>query len=156
MTIRENISKLLKEAMIKKDIKLTNTLRLILAAVKDKDISSRSIGNFTGINETEIISLLQNMIKQRNASIGMYIQGKRDDLVKIEEDEIEIISCFLPEQLSENEMNHIIANTIKSCGANSIKDMGKVINLIKDEYNGKMDFGFVSKIINGFLNVNSV
>jgi uncharacterized protein len=147
MTIRENISKLLKEAMIKKDIKLTNTLRLILAAVKDKDISSRSIGNFTGINETEIISLLQNMIKQRNASIGMYIQGKRDDLVKIEEDEIEIISNFLPEQLSENEMNHIITNTIKSCGANSIKDMGKVINLIKDEYNGKMDFGAVSKVI---------
>ena len=147
MTIRENISKLLKEAMIKKDIKLTNTLRLILAAVKDKDISSRSIGNFTGINETEIISLLQNMIKQRNASIEMYIQGQRSDLVKIEEDEIEIISNFLPEQLSENEMNDIITNTIKSCGANSIKDMGKVINLIKDEYNGKMDFGAVSKVI---------
>tara|TARA_B100000767_G_scaffold18929_1_gene17363 strand:+ start:356 stop:820 length:465 start_codon:yes stop_codon:yes gene_type:complete len=147
MTIRENISKLLKEAMIKKDIKLTNTLRLILAAVKDKDISSRSIGNFTGINETEIISLLQNMIKQRNASIEMYIQGKRDDLIKIEEDEIEIISNFLPEQLSENEMNDIITNTIKSSGANSIKDMGKVINLIKDEYNGKMDFGAVSKVI---------
>ena len=147
MTIRENISKLLKEAMIKKDIKLTNTLRLILAAVKDKDISSRSIGNFTGINETEIISLLQNMIKQRNASIEMYIQGKRDDLIKIEEDEIEIISNFLPEQLSENEMNDIITNTIKSSGANSIKDMGKVINLIKNEYNGKMDFGAVSKVI---------
>ena len=147
MTIRENISKLLKEAMIKKDIKLTNTLRLVLAAVKDKDISSRSIGNFTGINETEIISLLQNMIKQRNASIEMYIQGKRDDLIKIEEDEIEIISNFLPEQLSENEMNDIITNTIKSSGANSIKDMGKVINLIKDEYNGKMDFGAVSKVI---------
>ena len=147
MTIRENISKLLKEAMITKDIKLTNTLRLILAAVKDKDISSRSIGNFTGINETEIISLLQNMIKQRNASIEMYIQGKRDDLVKIEEDEIEIISNFLPEQLSENEMNDIITNTIKSSGANSIKDMGKVINLIKDEYNGKMDFGAVSRVI---------
>ncbi|MDC0531308.1 GatB/YqeY domain-containing protein, partial [Alphaproteobacteria bacterium] len=122
-------------------------LRLILAAVKDKDISSRSIGNFTGINETEIISLLQNMIKQRNASIEMYIQGKRDDLIKIEEDEIEIISNFLPEQLSENEMNDIITNTIKSSGANSIKDMGKVINLIKDEYNGKMDFGAVSKVI---------
>ena len=151
MTIRENISKLLKEAMIKKDIKLTNTLRLILAAVKDKDISSRSIGNFTGINETEIISLLQNMIKQRNASIEMYIQGKRDDLIKIEEDEIEIISNFLPEQLSENEMNDIITNTIKSSGANSIKDMGKVINLIKNEYNGKMDFGAVSKIIKAKL-----
>ena len=147
MIIRENISKLLKEAMIKKDMKLTNTLRLVLAAVKDKDISSRSNGNSNGINETEIISLLQNMIKQRNVSIEMYIQGKRDDLVKIEEDEIKIISNFLPEQLSQNEIDDVIIHTIKSSGANSIKDMGKVINLIKDEYNGKMDFGAVSKII---------
>ena len=147
MTIRENISKLLKEAMIKKDMKLTNTLRLVLAAVKDKDISSRSNGNSNGINEAEIISLLQNMIKQRNVSIEMYIQGKRDDLVKIEEDEIKIISNFLPEQLSQNEIDDVIIHTIKLSGANSIKDMGKVINLIKDEYNGKMDFGAVSKII---------
>ena len=151
MTIRENISKLLKEAMINKDITLTNTLRLILAAVKDKDISARSKSNSEGINETEIISLLQNMIKQRNSSIEMYIQGKRDDLVKIEEDEIKIISNFLPEQLSENEINDIITNSIRSSGAKSIKDMGKVINLIKNEYNGKMDFGVVSKIIKAKL-----
>lgn len=151
MTIRENISKLLKEAMINKDITLTNTLRLILAAVKDKDISARSKSNSEGINETEIISLLQNMIKQRNASIEMYIQGKRDDLVKIEENEIKIISNFLPEQLSENEINDIITNSIRLSGAKSIRDMGKVINLIKEEYNGKMDFGVVSKIIKSKL-----
>ena len=147
MTIRENISKLLKEAMIKKDMKLTNTLRLVLAALKDKDISSRINGNSTGINETEIISLLQNMIKQRNVSIEMYIQGKRDDLVKIEEDEIKVISNFLPEQLSQSEIDDVIIKTIQSSGASSIKDIGKVINLIKDEYNGKMDFGVVSKLI---------
>lgn len=151
MTIRENISKLLKEAMINKDITLTNTLRLIIAAVKDKDISARSKSNSEGINETEIISLLQNMIKQRNASIEMYIQGKRDDLVKVEEDEIKIISNFLPEQLSENEINDIITNSIRSSEAKSIRDMGKVINLIKEEYNGKMDFGVVSKIIKAKL-----
>ena len=151
MTIREKISKLLKEAMINKDTKLTNTLRLILAAVKDKDISLRGKGNSSNINEEEIISLLQNMIKQRNVSIDMYIQGKRDDLVKVEEDEIQIISNFLPEQLSEDEINDIIVNKIKSSGANSIKDMGKVINLIKNEYNGKMDFGAVSKIIKAKL-----
>ena len=151
MTIREKISKLLKEAMINKDITLTNTLRLILAAVKDKDISARSKSNSEGINETEIISLLQNMIKQRNAYIEMYIQGKRDDLVKVEEDEIKIISNFLPEQLSENEINDIITNSIRSSGAKSIKDIGKVINLIKEEYNGKMDFGVVSKIIKSKL-----
>ena len=147
MTIRENISKLLKEAMIKKNVKLTNTLRLILAGVKDKDISARSSGNLSGVNDTEIILLLQNMIKQRKASIEMYIQGKRDDLVKIEEDEIKIIFDLLPEQLSENEINEIIINTIKSSGSNSIKDMGKVINLIKDKYNGKIDFGAASKVI---------
>ena len=147
MIIRENISKLLKEAMKKKDIKLTSTLRLILAAIKDKDIIARSNNNSKGVNETEIVSLLQNMIKQRNASIKMYIQGKRDDLVKIEEDEIKIISNFLPEQLSQNEIDDVIIKTIHSSGANSIKDMGKVINLIRNEYNGKMDFGVVSKII---------
>jgi uncharacterized protein len=147
MNIRENISKSLKEAMIKKDIKLTSTLRLILAALKDKDISARSNDNLGAINESEIISLLQNMIKQRNVSIEMYIQGNRDDLVKIEEDEIAIISDFLPEQLSKNEIDEIIINVIKSSGASSIKDMGKVINLIKQQYNGKMDFGAVSKII---------
>ena len=151
MTIRENISKLLKEAMINKDITLTNTLRLILAGIKDKDISARSKSHYEGINETEIISLLQNMIKQRNASIEMYIQGKRDDLVKIEENEIKIISNFLPEQLSENEINDIITNSIRSSEAKSIRDMGKVINLIKEEYNGKMDFGVVSKIIKSKL-----
>jgi uncharacterized protein YqeY len=151
MTIRENISKLLKEAMINKDITLTNTLRLIVAAIKDKDISARSKSNSEGINETEIISLLQNMIKQRNASIEMYIQGKRDDLVKIEENEIKIISNFLPEPLSENEINDIITNSIRSSGAKTIRDMGKVINLIKEEYNGKMDFGVVSKIIKSKL-----
>ena len=151
MTIRENISKLLKEAMINKDITLTNTLRLILASVKDKDISARSKSNSEGINETEIISLLQNMIKQRKASIEMYIQGKRDDLVKVEENEIKIISNFLPEQLSENEINDIITNSIRSSEAKSIRDMGKVINLIKEEYNGKMDFGVVSKIIKAKL-----
>ena len=137
--------------MINKDITLINTLRLILAAVKDKDISARSKNNSEGINETEIISLLQSMIKQRNASIEMYIQGKRDDLVKIEENEIKIISNFLPEQLSENEINDIITNSIRSSGAKSIKDMGKVINLIKDEFNGKMDFAVVSKIIKAKL-----
>ena len=147
MTIRENISRLLKESMIKKNVKLTNTLRLILAGVKDKDISARSSGNLSGVNDTEIILLLQNMIKQRKASIEMYIQGKRDDLVKIEEDEIKIIFDLLPEQLSENEINEIIINTIKSSDSNSIKDMGKVINLIKDKYNGKIDFGVASKII---------
>ena len=147
MTIRENVSIELKELMKRKDVNVVNTLRLIIAAIKDKDIVAKGNGNSLGISDKEVISLLQTMIKQRNASIEMYIKGNRADLAKKEEDEIEIIVSFLPEQLSEIEIDGIIDKTIETSGANSIKDMGKVINLIKNNYNGRMDFGIVSKII---------
>ena len=147
MTIRENVSIELKEAMKKKDVDVVNTLRLVIAAIKEKDIVAKGKGNSSGISEKEVISTLQTMIKQRNASVEMYIKGKREDLAKKEENEIEIISSFLPTQLSEKEIDDIISVTIKSSEAKSIKDMGKVINLIKNSYNGRMDFGVVSKII---------
>ena len=151
MTIREDVKNKLKEAMIKKDIALISTLRLVIASIKDKDIIAKGNGNDIGINDEEIISLLQTMIKQRKSSIDMYLEGKRDDLAKKEENEIEIISKFLPKQLSKEEINIIIDATINSCGASSIKDMGLVVKLIKSEYNGKMDFGNVSKIIKSKL-----
>ena len=151
MTIREDVKNKLKEAMIKKDIALISTLRLVIASIKDKDIIAKGNGNDIGINDEEIISLLQTMIKQRKSSIDMYLEGKRDDLAKKEENEIEIISKFLPKQLSKEEINIIIDSTISSCGASSMKDMGLVVKLIKSEYNGKMDFGNVSKIIKSKL-----
>tara|TARA_B100000989_G_C19512278_1_gene459754 strand:- start:1048 stop:1512 length:465 start_codon:yes stop_codon:yes gene_type:complete len=151
MTIREDVKKKLKEAMKKKDIALISTLRLVIASIKDKDIIAKGKGNNIGINNEEIISLLQTMIKQRKSSIDIYLEGKRDDLAKKEENEIEIISNFLPKQLSNEEINIIIDATISSCGASSMKDMGLVIKLIKNEYNGKMDFGNVSKIIKNKL-----
>ena len=151
MTIREDVKNKLKEAMIKKDIALISTLRLVIASIKDKDIIAKGNGNDIGINDEEIISLLQTMIKQRKSSIDMYLKGKRDDLAKKEENEIEIISKFLPKQLSKEEINIIIDATISSCGASSMKDMGLVVKLIKSEYNGKMDFGNVSKIIKSKL-----
>ena len=151
MTIREDVKNKLKEAMIKKDIALISTLRLVIASIKDKDIIAKGNGNDIGINDEEIISLLQTMIKQRKSSIDMYLKGKRDDLAKKEENEIEIISKFLPKQLSKEEINIIIDSTISSCGASSMKDMGLVVKLIKSEYNGKMDFGNVSKIIKSKL-----
>ena len=151
MTIREDVKNKLKEAMIKKDIALISTLRLVIASIKDKDIIAKGNGNDIGINDEEIISLLQTMIKQRKSSIDMYLEGKRDDLAKKEENEIEIISKFLPKQLSKEEINIIIDATINSCGASSMKDMGLVVKLIKSEYNGKMDFGNVSKIIKSKL-----
>ena len=147
MTVRENVSIELKESMKRKDVDVVNTLRLVIAAIKEKDIVAKGNGNLLGISDKEVISLLQTMIKQRNASIEMYIKGKRDDLAKKEENEIEIISSFLPAQLSAKEIDNIIITTIKSSEAKSIKDMGKVINLIKNSYNGRMDFGVVSKII---------
>ena len=133
--------------MIKKNVELISALRLVIASIKDRDIIAKGKGNDSGINDDEIISLLQTMIKQRKSSIDMYLEGKREDLAKKEQNEIEIISKFLPKQLSKEEINNIIDMTIKSCEASSMKDMGKVINLLKKKYNGEMNFGDVSKIV---------
>ena len=151
MTIREDIKNNLKEAMIKKNVDLISALRLVIASIKDRDIIAKGKGNDSGINDEEIISLLQTMIKQRKSSIDMYLEGKREDLAKKEKNEIEIISKFLPKQLSKEEINNIIDMTIKSCEASSMKDMGKVINLLKKKHNGEMDFGDVSKIVKSKL-----
>ena len=151
MTIREDIKNNLKEAMIKKNVDLISALRLVIASIKDRDIIAKGKGNDTGINDEEIISLLQSMIKQRKSSIEMYLEGKREDLAKKEQNEIDIISKFLPKQLSKEEINNIIDMTIKSCEASSMKEMGKVIKLLKEKHNGEMDFGAVSKIVKSKL-----
>ena len=147
MSIRQNVSTALKVAMIKKNVRLINTLRLIIAAIKDRDIILKGNGNSSGIDEIEITLLMQTMIKQRNASIVLFKQGIREDLVKIEEDEILIISSFLPEQLSEQEIEDAVLNAIKLTKSESMKDMGKVISLMKQDYIGKMDFRIVSRIV---------
>ena len=147
MNIRQNVFSALKAAMIKKDAKVISTLRLIMAAIKDKDIVLKGNGDASGIDETAIILLMQTMIKQRNASIVLFKQGIREDLVKIEEDEILIISSFLPEQLSEQEIEDAVLNAIKLTKSESMKDMGKVIGLMKQDYIGKMDFRIVSRIV---------
>ena len=144
MNIREKVSKNLKEAMINKDTNLISTLRLILAGIKERDIISKGKGHDSEVNDKEIISLLQTMIKQRKGSIELYVKGNRVDLAKKEEYEIEIISNFLPSQLSKQEIEEVINKTIKSSEFNSMKDMGKVIKIIKEQYDGMMDFGFVS------------
>ena len=146
MSIREEITNQLKEAMINKNTNLVNTLRLIKASIKDKDIIAK--GNGKGdISDQEIISVLQTMIKQRKASIDMYLSGNREDLVKKEENEIEIISNFLPQQLSLQEIDIIINDMIISSGASSIKNIGDVIKLIKEKYDGRIDLGLASKLI---------
>ena len=147
INIRKKIFIDLKAAMIKKDAKVISTLRLIMAAIKDKDIVLKGNGDASGIDETAIILLMQTMIKQRNASIVLFKQGIREDLVKIEEDEILIISSFLPKQFNEQEIEDAVVNAIKLTQSVSIKDMGKVINLMKQDYIGKMDFRIVSTIV---------
>jgi len=146
MSIREEITNQLKDAMINKNTNLVNTLRLIKASIKDKDIIAK--GNGKGdVTDQEIISVLQTMIKQRKASVDMYLSGNREDLVKKEESEIEIISNFLPEQLSSQEIETIINELIISSGASSIKNIGDVIKLIKEKYEGRIDLGVASKLI---------
>ena len=147
MIIREKVKKNLKEAMIKKDTNLISILRLILAAIKERDIISKGKGHDSEVNDKEILSLLQTMIKQRKGSIELYIKGNRLDLAKKEEYEIETISNFLPSQLSKQEIDKIINKTIKSSEFNSIRDMGKVIKIIKEQYDGMMDFGYVSNVV---------
>ena len=146
MSIREEITNQLKDAMINKNTNLVNTLRLIKASIKDKDIIAK--GNGKGdVTDQEIISVLQTMIKQRKASIDMYLSGNREDLVKKEESEIEIISNFLPDQLSSQEIETIINELIISSGTSSIKNIGDVIKLVKEKYEGRIDLGVASKLI---------
>ena len=149
--MREKLNSELKSSIINKNVVAVKTLRLIIAAIKDRDIVVRSSGNKTGIDDSEIISLLKKMIKQREESIILYKKGKRDDLVKNEENEINIISKFLPEQLSESEVKSIVIEVIKKENAKSIKDMGKVINAIKQDYPNNIDFSLASKIIKDML-----
>lgn len=145
--IRDEIKKELVEAMKCQNKDKVATLRLVNAAIKDKDIADRSKGNFNGIDEGAVLSLLQTMIKQRKESIAMYQQGNRSDLVAHEQSEIDVIQSFLPKQMTQEEMIQEIQNVITASGATSIKDMGKVMGLLRAKYAGQMDFGVASGII---------
>ena len=143
--MREAISKAMKAALKNKDQTALSTIRLISAALKDRDIAARTADSPDGINDEEILLMLQTMIKQRNESAKMYLQGNREDLANKEKDEINVIQQFLPSQLSEKEVINAIEKSIKSNNASSIKDMGSVMNDLKKNYAGQMDFGLVSK-----------
>lgn len=145
--IRDEIKKELVEAMKTQNKEKVATLRLINSSIKDKDIADRSKGNYDGIDEAGILSLLQTMIKQRKESIAMYQQGKREDLVAHEQAEIDVIQTFLPKQMNEEEMTQVIRQVISETGALSIKDMGKVMGILRGKYAGQMDFGLASGVI---------
>lgn len=149
--IREQIKAKLVEAMKAKNDKMTGTLRLINAAIKDKDIADRTKGNMNGIDDSAIMSLLQSMIKQRRESIDMYTKGGRNDLVEAEQAEVDIIQSFLPKQMSEEETKAVIQEIVKAVGATSIKDMGKVMGVLKSKYAGSIDMGKASGLIKAVL-----
>ncbi len=149
--IREQIKNKLVEAMKAKDEKTTGTLRLINAAIKDKDIEARPKGITDGIDDSAILSLLQSMIKQRRESIDMYTKGGRSDLVAKEQAEIDVIQIFLPKQMSEEEVKAAIQQIVTETGASSIKDMGKVMGVLKSKYAGQLDMGKASALIKSVL-----
>jgi len=149
--IREEIKKQLVEAMKNQEKDKVATLRLINSNIKDRDIADRSKGNYDGIDEAGILSLLQTMIKQRRESIEMYKQGGRDDLVAHEQGEIDVIQSFLPKQMSPDEMQTAIKEVIAQTGAAGMKDMGKVMGALRAKYAGQMDFGAASTVIKQLL-----
>ncbi len=145
--IREDLKKALVDALKNKEETKVATLRLMNAAIKDKDIEARPKGNLDGIDDASILNLFQSMIKQRKESIAMYTQGNRADLAEKEQAEIDVIQSFMPKQMDEAEMKTVIAGIIAETGANSIKDMGKVMGVLKAKYSGQMDFAAASIII---------
>jgi uncharacterized protein len=148
--LRDDINNALKDAMKARDERRVSTLRLVNSTLKNADIEARGQGK-AQLGDDEILSVLQKMIKQRQESITLYEQGGRNELAQQERDEITIISAYLPQQLSDEEMRAAIAQAITETGAASMKDMGKVIGALKQKYAGQMDFAKASAIIKGLL-----
>ena len=151
MSLKKQIEDKLNEALKAKDKNTYPTLRLIVSAIKDAEIAGRSKGQ-KEIKDIDIIGILKKMIKQRNESSEVYKKAGRSELLEIETKEINVISIFLPKQLSEEETKKICEQVIKSVGASSMKDMGKVMGVLKSKYADTLDFSKVSGIIKGILN----
>ena len=148
--MRERFTTEMKEAMKAGDKRKLGTVRLIQAALKDKDIEARGAGRGQS-TEDEILALLQKMIKQRQESIAMYEQGGRPELAQQEREEAEVIASFLPKQMDDAETRAAIEAAIAESGAASIKDMGKVIGALRGKYAGRMDFGKASGLVKDML-----
>ena len=149
--LRSQLNDALKKAVLAKDACSVTTVRLILAALKERDIAARSDGNTDGISDDEIISLLQAMVKQRRESIEMYTKGNRPELAEQEAKEIEVIEEFLPRKLDDKEVSAAIDAAVAEVGASSIRDMGKVMGALKARHTGQMDFGAVGSQVKARL-----
>ena len=151
MALKKQIEDKLNEALKAKDKNTYPTLRLIVSAIKDAEIAGRSKGQ-KEIKDSDITGILKKMIKQRNESCEVYKKAGRTELLESETKEINVINTFLPKQLSEDETKKICEEAIKSVGASSMKDMGKVMGMLKSKHADKLDFSKVSGIIKGLLN----
>ncbi len=144
--LREQIAESLKTALKGRDEIAVATLRLILAALKDRDIAARTKGSDDQIGNDDILPMLQTMVKQRRESIELYEKGGRLELAERERAEIEIIQRFLPKQLADEEIRTVVEQTIAEVGAASLKDLGRVMTALREGYAGQMDFGKASGI----------
>ena len=152
MPLRDKIGTDYKNALKSKDKIQISTYRLILSGIKDLDISNRSGPNKKDTNDEDIKKLLKKMIKQRSESIDIYKKNNRKDLLEVEEKESEILSGYLPKQLSEEETEKICTQIVSKLGASSIKDMGKVMGELKKQYADSLDFAKAGSLLKGLLN----
>ena len=151
MSLKKQIEQKLNEALKAKDKNIYPTLRLVVSAIKDAEIASRTKDQ-KEISDSDLTAILKKMIKQRNESCEVYKKAGRNELLENETKEIEVISAFLPKQLSEEETKKICEEAIKSSGASSMKDMGKVMGVLKAKHADTLDFSKVSLIIKTLLN----
>ena len=148
--LREQFSEMLKNAIRSKDTLRMATLRLIQAAVKDRDIANRGQGK-DPVSDEEILGILTKMIKQREESAKIYEENARLELAQQEREEISVIQEFLPAQLTEDKMRELCATVVSETGANGLRDMGKCMSTLKERYPGQMDFGKASCVVKGLL-----
>jgi uncharacterized protein YqeY len=151
MSLRKKINEQFNAALKSKNKTLVSTFRLILTAIKERDIANRTGGKKEEVKDQEIIQVLRKMRKQRQDSAHLYKKGERQELLETEEAEIKIIDTFLPKQLNEEETKKICKEVIESVGASSIKDMGKIMGSLKKKYSDSLDFSKVNVIVKGLL-----
>ncbi|WP_296420309.1 GatB/YqeY domain-containing protein [Pseudooctadecabacter sp.] len=147
MELRARVSGAMKDAMKAKEADKLSTLRLINAAIKDRDIEARAEGRDEGVGDDAVLAILGKMVKQRQESAKVYEEGGRLELAEKEREEIKIIEEFLPRQLSTSETEAAIDAAVAEVGASSIRDMGKVMGVLKAKYTGRMDFGKVGPMV---------
>jgi len=152
MSLREKINEQFNAALKNKNKTLISTLRLIMTAIKERDIANRTAVKKEAVKDPEIIKVLRKMKKQRQDSVVLYKKGERRELLEAEEAEIKVIDSFLPKQLNEEETKNICKEAIESLGASSIKDMGKIMGSLKQKYSDSIDFSKVYIIVKDLLN----